>query len=476
MEANDHSFQSTLHKCDAPTRGHYSYCDRSGCAQSTNNKHGSYGPGSRFTINTQEPFLMETEFPEEGGVLLGMRAILRQGDHKVELAHHSCDPEYLAALSEAMKLGMSLRITYWGDSAQTMAWMDQPPCGPQECSGDNAGDAVISNLTVSPKRPLSYYRDHGFKAAEASTTQPGGNQWWSPPAQISPAPAGEGGNPWWSPPAEAPAADEAGAKTWIPDAAAQWQCHQYQGSQQESLWCQNAGIQDGFQYAYNGGHESPCFGCWCCKRQAKQVSVSGEEVVWIVSDIKDPLHGQMVPKETINDAAVSVTMSDRGVVLWKGDRHFVKLVARGANGEPCLDSGCEVSLSKEASSMGAFMRKFTLTPRLVLGGFGRQEWAAVLAGIVGLVFAMGAVAFVVRRLRGKRSDGPLSEQGASPLADQGTGRQGSVAFASSLDASPMRQRNSAANLGGQSPNIRRSNLSCQKLLSSASLTSMDLDA
>merc|ERR1740139_308404 len=51
-------------------------------------------------------------------------------------------------LSGAMADGMSLRITYWGDSAETMAWMDAPPCGPQECNAHTAGDAVISDVSV----------------------------------------------------------------------------------------------------------------------------------------------------------------------------------------------------------------------------------------------------------------------------------------------------------------------------------------
>jgi hypothetical protein len=46
-----------------------------------------------------------------------------------------------------MAAGMSLRITYWGDSAETMAWLDGPPCGQQACSA-TAGKASISNISV----------------------------------------------------------------------------------------------------------------------------------------------------------------------------------------------------------------------------------------------------------------------------------------------------------------------------------------
>merc|ERR1719195_2189858 len=52
-----------------------------------------------------------------------------------------------------MTSGMSVRITYWGSDANTMAWLDSPPCGPEACSGPNAGDATISNFRITPPLP-----------------------------------------------------------------------------------------------------------------------------------------------------------------------------------------------------------------------------------------------------------------------------------------------------------------------------------
>merc|ERR1719203_1437846 len=110
MEANTHAFQATPHKCDVPTNGRYTNCDRGGCSQNTRDKRNAFGPGSSFTINTQETFEVRTEFPAESGVLKGMTTKLRQAGQEVVLDHSSCQAEYMAQLSNAMAAGMSLRI------------------------------------------------------------------------------------------------------------------------------------------------------------------------------------------------------------------------------------------------------------------------------------------------------------------------------------------------------------------------------
>merc|ERR1719401_1016554 len=96
------------------------------------------------------PFRVRTEFPEERGVLVGMRTILRQGWREVVLDDSSKDSRlYLERLTGAMKSGMSLRITYWGSDYTDMDWMDDAVCGLQNCTGDNAGDVVISDVAVA---------------------------------------------------------------------------------------------------------------------------------------------------------------------------------------------------------------------------------------------------------------------------------------------------------------------------------------
>merc|ERR1712039_1160147 len=89
-----------------------------------------------------------------------MRTVLQQADRQVVLDRGADASEYLAALSDIMAAGMSLRITYWGDKAETMAWMDSPPCGSQACSGAAAGSATISNITVQKLPPEQTMSNH----------------------------------------------------------------------------------------------------------------------------------------------------------------------------------------------------------------------------------------------------------------------------------------------------------------------------
>jgi len=153
MEANSAVFSSTPHKCDPATNGHYDNCDRSGCGDNSRDEPDAYGPGSSYTIDTRKPFEVRTEFPASGSELKGMRTILSQSGKEVTMMHSTCQPEYFVALSEAMVAGMSLRITYWGDRAETMSWLDSPPCGPQACTGDNAGPGIIYNVTINHLPP-----------------------------------------------------------------------------------------------------------------------------------------------------------------------------------------------------------------------------------------------------------------------------------------------------------------------------------
>lgn len=150
MEANNHVFQATLHKCDATSsQGHYEQCDRGGCGESTKDRDDAYGPGEKYEIDTTRPFHVQTEFFEGLGVLVGMRTTLQQGGKQIVMSHRECLPGYLAKMSGSLAEGMSLRMTYWGDDAENMAWLDKPICGvSQACSGSSAGAATISNVTV----------------------------------------------------------------------------------------------------------------------------------------------------------------------------------------------------------------------------------------------------------------------------------------------------------------------------------------
>lgn len=152
MEANNRVFASTPHHCDAPTSaGHYENCDRAGCTGSTKALDvQAYGPGTEFTIDTTKPFHVHTSFhgDPEAQTFKGVFARLEQDGRELVLDHSSCSSSYLQNLARAMSSGMAMRITYWGQDAQTMSWLDMPPCGEETCSGANAGKAIISNIVI----------------------------------------------------------------------------------------------------------------------------------------------------------------------------------------------------------------------------------------------------------------------------------------------------------------------------------------
>jgi len=88
------------------------------------------------------------EFHEVAGVFNGMRTTLHQSGRKVVLDHSGCKVDYLAALSDALAAGMSLRITYGSDTTRSFFGVDEPLCGQQSCSSHDAGKAVISNIAI----------------------------------------------------------------------------------------------------------------------------------------------------------------------------------------------------------------------------------------------------------------------------------------------------------------------------------------
>merc|ERR1712060_665314 len=77
-----------------------------------------------------------------------MTTVLRQGSRELVMDHPNCGG-YLSSLAGAMARGMAMRVTYWGHDPSAMRWLDDRVCGNETCSGDHAGPAVISNMTVT---------------------------------------------------------------------------------------------------------------------------------------------------------------------------------------------------------------------------------------------------------------------------------------------------------------------------------------
>lgn len=56
-----------------------------------------------------------------------------------------------------------------------------------------------------------------------------------------------------------------------------WQCHLYSAGQSDD-WCASAGVQGGYEYAFNAGETNSCGNCWCCKRAvAESYALSPED-------------------------------------------------------------------------------------------------------------------------------------------------------------------------------------------------------
>jgi len=149
MEANNRAFQTTPHKCNAPSGNYYPYCDGGGCGQNVIRiNSGAYGPGSG-TINTNNQFSVNINFGLNGnGQLSDVTTTLSQDGRSFKLTHgaSNCGSGYLESMTDAFKSGMTLYYSYWGSDPNTMSWLDIPPC--DYSTSCNGGQATISNVVL----------------------------------------------------------------------------------------------------------------------------------------------------------------------------------------------------------------------------------------------------------------------------------------------------------------------------------------
>jgi hypothetical protein len=145
LEANTAALQVTPHKCAAPdASGHYASCDKGGCSLNTRSLGASaYGSGSSFSIDTSTPYTVSTSFvANAAGNLTSITSVLSQpGRTPISLIHtdSTCQgPAYLEAMSDALRNGMVPTLSLWGDTAQTMAWLDMPPCSSSQNCDPNS--------------------------------------------------------------------------------------------------------------------------------------------------------------------------------------------------------------------------------------------------------------------------------------------------------------------------------------------------
>ena len=127
MEANQYAFHVTGHKCDAPdANGVFYNCDRGGqCTMDVLDdiNQTDYGNGSQYTINTNSPFTVRTDFHESGGDFTGYTSTLTQDGRSIVLTTGTCN--YLNNMTEDMKR-MVIVMSNWGSGS--LNWLQHGVC------------------------------------------------------------------------------------------------------------------------------------------------------------------------------------------------------------------------------------------------------------------------------------------------------------------------------------------------------------
>lgn len=132
MQANKHAWYSAAHRCEDPdSNGLYSRCDHGGQC-SINPKHyhlgqgRSYGPGSNYLINTQEPFHVKIDFRDINGQLDGYILTLSQGWEEVSMDTQNC--HYMHRMSDNITQ-MAFVLSHWsGRNRDATNFMEEGQC------------------------------------------------------------------------------------------------------------------------------------------------------------------------------------------------------------------------------------------------------------------------------------------------------------------------------------------------------------
>lgn len=157
LESNTAAAQITPHRCDPPVNGYYDSCDKGGCGINTKAQPSSFGPGASFMVDSSRPFNLSTSFATDPatGQLQTMTSVFSQaGGGAFSIVHADADcssPQYLEALTGALKGGMVLTMSVWGDQGSSMSWLDVPPCDPNaSCPQSNGPVMRLSAFSVTP--------------------------------------------------------------------------------------------------------------------------------------------------------------------------------------------------------------------------------------------------------------------------------------------------------------------------------------
>ena len=172
FEGNSHAIRVSPHCCCSDTctgttgelcldttSSSYTVCDRRGRSvgyggngiSAFDDPATTFGPGTRFSINTQKTFHVEVQFPvDANGVLRSIVTTLSQSETVANLTLHL--PEvYLAKFTAPLQAGMAMVFSLW--ESPNMLWLDGGVGGcrsPEMCGLPLKKPVRFSNLRIAP--------------------------------------------------------------------------------------------------------------------------------------------------------------------------------------------------------------------------------------------------------------------------------------------------------------------------------------
>ena len=153
-----YSYQSTAHKCDAPTdKGHYWNCDKGGSDLKNFGWYDGFGP-TADKVDTTRKFNVKIDFTREGDTLKGYTITHTQDDRSIQFGGYS---GYSEALSDDMNGHMAYAFSLWGPNGTS--WLDGGRCS-RESSCDSSS-WEITNLQFTTR--ASGLEAHKFHPAPA---------------------------------------------------------------------------------------------------------------------------------------------------------------------------------------------------------------------------------------------------------------------------------------------------------------------
>ena len=145
MEANTYAWQSTPHKCNAPSaKGFYDGCDGQGQCKQKAHEQGSYGPGKK--LDTTKPFTAKMTFDWE----THFTTELTQGNYTLTM-NSDCS-NYYPGIAGDLEHGMTIAMSSWGSVGTDMSWLDGATGCKEQC--DSNPDLYISDIKITTgKKP-----------------------------------------------------------------------------------------------------------------------------------------------------------------------------------------------------------------------------------------------------------------------------------------------------------------------------------